>query len=76
MTSDGYLKGYKCRNCGHKDKKLQKVKTAVERSIKTELIIPPEQAQRHLVKPFRRYDLETKTDFRIINNWWKVYSKA
>jgi len=76
MTSDGYLKGYKCRKCGFKDKNLGKTQIILERDIKKELIIPPEQAQRHLVKPFRRYPLQPKTSFKMIDEWWKKYPKV
>ena len=76
MTSDGYQKGYKCRKCGYKDKKLEKVKKIIERDIEKELLIPPEQAQRHLVKPFRRYNLQTKSSFNIVEKWWKKYSNT
>ena len=75
MTSDGYQKGYKCKKCGYKDKHLQKTKTAVRRELTKKLLIPPEQAQRHLVKPYRRYKIEQKTDYSMVEDWWKLYSK-
>ena len=74
MTSDGYQKGYKCRNCGYKDKNMQKIKTTIKRNIEEKLLIPPEQAQRHLVKPRRRYRIEQKSDYSMIKEWWKWYS--
>lgn len=76
MTSDGYLKGYKCRSCGYKDKNMVKTHKILERDIKKKLIIPPEQAQRHLVKPFRRYNLQKKTSYEIIEKWWKRSSQV
>jgi tRNA(Ile2)-agmatinylcytidine synthase len=76
MTSDGYLKGYKCRSCGYKNKNLRKTQKVLEREIEKGLYIPPEQAQRHLVKPLRRYSIQEKTHFKIIDNWWKKYSKV
>ena len=76
MTSDGYQKGYKCRNCGYKDRNLEKTKQILKREITPGLYIPPEQAQRHLVKPFRRYSVQVKTNFIILDNWWKEYSKT
>ena len=74
MTSDGKEKGYKCRKCGHKDKSMTKQKVLIEREIKLGLYIPPAQAQRHLVKPLIRYDLPSRSDFKIIDNWWRNYS--
>jgi len=75
MTSDGYQKGYKCKKCGYKDKSIIKTKRILDRNLEKKIIIPPEQAQRHLVKPFRRYSLQEKTAFTLINQWWKEYSK-
>lgn len=71
MTSDGSNKGYKCKKCGYKDHNLQKTKTKIQRKITLGTYIPPEQAQRHLVKPFRRYNIQRKKSFEIIENWWK-----
>ncbi len=76
MTSDGYQKGYKCKKCGYKDKAMIKTQKVIERNLEKKLIIPPEQAQRHLVKPFRRYDMQMKTGFEMIEEWWKEYSKV
>ena len=64
----------KCRNCGYKDKNMQKIKTTIKRNIEEKLLIPPEQAQRHLVKPRRRYRIEQKSDYSMIKEWWKWYS--
>jgi len=76
MTSDGYQKGYKCRSCGYKDKKLKKIRKNIKRALEKGLYIPPEQAQRHLVKPLRRYTIEPKNTFDFITDWWKKYAKA
>lgn len=74
MTSDGKDKGYKCRKCGHKDKSVTKMKIPIEREVQLGLYIPPAQAQRHLVKPLIRYNLPSRSGFKIIDNWWKNYS--
>ncbi len=75
MTSAGRNKGHKCKNCGFKDSNTQKIKTKIDREIQTELLIPPAQAQRHLVKPHRRYSVKRKKSIEFIENWWKKYPK-
>ncbi|MHA1346955.1 MAG: TiaS agmantine-binding domain-containing protein [Candidatus Heimdallarchaeaceae archaeon] len=72
MISDGFKKGHKCRKCGYKDQKLTKVRTLIDRKIEKGLFIPPAQAQRHLVKPHRRYSLPLKKAVNLIDNWWKA----
>lgn len=72
MTSNGFNKGYKCRKCGYKNKDASHLRVKVEREISKGLYIPPAQAQRHLVKPYRRYNLPNKTSFELINEWWKI----
>ncbi|MHA1420333.1 MAG: hypothetical protein ACTSPO_15570, partial [Candidatus Heimdallarchaeaceae archaeon] len=69
---DGFKKGHKCRKCGYKDQKLTKVRTLIDRKIEKGLFIPPAQAQRHLVKPHRRYSLPLKKAVNLIDNWWKA----
>ena len=71
MTSNGFEKGYKCKKCGYKDRALQKLKIPVQREITLGTFIPPEQAQRHLIKPLRRYDIQRRKSLEIIENWWK-----
>ena len=72
MISNGFNKGHKCRKCGYKDRELTKVRTLIDRKLSKGLFIPPAQAQRHLVKPHRRYKLPFKTTFVLIDNWWKA----
>ncbi len=72
MISNGFNKGHKCRKCGHKDRELTKVRTPIDRKISKGLFIPPAQAQRHLVKPHKRYNLPLKNTFTLIDNWWKA----
>jgi tRNA(Ile2)-agmatinylcytidine synthase len=73
MTSAGHNKGHKCKKCGYKDSKIQKIKTRIERELESGLLIPPAQAQRHLVKPHQRYKLEKKRSIDFIENWCAVY---
>ena len=72
MISNGFNKGYKCRKCGYKDRELTKVRTPINRKLSKGLFIPPAQAQRHLVKPQKRYNLPLKNAFALIDNWWKA----
>ncbi len=72
MISNGFNKGHKCRKCGYKNRELTKVRTLIERELSRGLFIPPAQAQRHLVKPHRRYNLSRKNVFGLIDNWWKT----
>ena len=72
LISDGHNKGYKCRNCGYKNRELNKVKTPVARDLSLGIYIPPAQSQRHLVKPHRRYKIPPKTDYNIIDKWWRI----
>ena len=73
MTSAGRNKGHKCKKCGFKDSNTQKIRTKIDRRIDTELLIPPAQAQRHLVKPHRRYIVKRKERVKFVENWWKKY---
>jgi tRNA(Ile2)-agmatinylcytidine synthase len=54
MKSAGSGQGYKCVKCGHKDKEIEKIETALERDLQTGLHLPPERAQRHLTRPHAR----------------------
>ncbi len=60
MTSAGKNKGFKCKHCGFKGQDLVKEMIPIERKIKLGLYIPPAGAQRHLVKPLRRYTVYKK----------------
>ncbi|MHA1399986.1 MAG: TiaS agmantine-binding domain-containing protein [Candidatus Heimdallarchaeaceae archaeon] len=70
MTSAGLNKGYKCKKCGFRGREMKKSKINIPRKIELGLYIPPAGAQRHLVKPFRRYNIPRKEDLQIIPNWW------
>ena len=75
LTSAGKNKGHKCKKCGYKNANLKKIKTPIKRELIEGLYIPPAQAQRHLVKPFRRYNLPKKNKVEITQNWYRSYSK-
>ncbi|MEE9409896.1 MAG: tRNA(Ile)(2)-agmatinylcytidine synthase [Candidatus Heimdallarchaeota archaeon] len=76
MISAGKNKGYKCRKCGHKDRNITKLRVPIIRNLTRGLYIPPAQAQRHLVKPFRRYNLSKKDNVNFVENWYKILSKT
>lgn len=73
LISNGTNKGYKCKHCGYKDRTIEKIKIPIIRDLKESSIwIPPGQAQRHLVMPYRRLNLPKKTSVIIITDWWKI----
>ena len=73
MTSAGKDKGFKCKKCGYKDSKIHKEKIWIAREIQKETLIPPAQAQRHLVKPLIRYSSKKKETVTFVENWWKKF---
>ncbi len=75
LMSAGKNKGHKCKKCGYKNPHIEKTKTPIKRDLVEGLYIPPAQAQRHLVKPFRRYNLPKKKEVKIIENWYRSYAK-
>ncbi|MFW9794540.1 MAG: DUF1743 domain-containing protein, partial [Candidatus Thorarchaeota archaeon] len=54
MKSAGTEKGFKCVKCDHKDQKIGKTKTRLERNLRRGLYLPPARAQRHLTRPLAR----------------------
>ena len=58
MTSLGGLKGYKCRHCGSRDERLQKLSEVLPSKVEEGLYLPATRAQRHLTKPLQRFGLE------------------
>ncbi len=60
MTSLGTFKGYKCRNCGNRDKTLQKIPEPLVPELVKGLYLSPSRAQRHLTKPLQRFGQEKK----------------
>jgi len=67
MKSMGKGKGFECYKCGFHGANLTKVAVKAERDIRPGLYIAPPRSERHLTKPFSRYNLEKKwAGFRII----------
>ena len=60
MESLGRRKGFRCRKCGHRDAKLEKIEIEIKRDLELGLYIPSPKAQRHLTKPSVRYGREKK----------------
>ena len=60
MKSAGRGKGYKCPKCGYRSTKVEKVKIVVKREIKPGVYYPPLRAFKHLMKPPKRPQIDTK----------------
>jgi tRNA(Ile2)-agmatinylcytidine synthase len=70
MESMGKDKGFRCKKCGVKDRKTQRVQVQVKRIISTGLYIPPPRANRHLTKPHSRYGLEKTFEPAPPSDFW------
>lgn len=70
MKSAGNDKGYKCFKCGFKDRTAVKIETQVERDLKKGLYLPPLSAQRHLTRPFARFELQNSgKPSHLLSKW-------
>ena len=70
MKSAGAGKGFKCLKCGHKDSKIEKRQTSMERPLKEGLYLPPSRAQRHLTRPDVRLNRRNSSlPDSLIGNW-------
>jgi tRNA(Ile2)-agmatinylcytidine synthase len=58
MESAGHEKGYRCRECGAKNRTGRKIPREMQRTISIGLYQPPPRAQRHLTKPVARIGKE------------------
>ncbi len=59
MSSMGTGKGFRCKKCGYKNPKAEKVLVEIPRNnLKPGLYLPPPRAHRHLTKPIQRYGME------------------
>ncbi len=66
MKSMGSNSGFRCGRCGYRDREAKKEVVAIERKVTTQLYIPPARANRHLTKPFERYERENS--FKKLHN--------
>jgi len=58
MESAGRAKGYRCRECGAKNRTGKKVSKEIQRTISIGLYQPPPRSHRHLTKPLARIGKE------------------
>ncbi len=71
MESMGRGKGFRCRRCGFRGSKMEKLTVELERQIDEGLFMPPPRAQRHLSKPEVRYGREKSGVTRpVLDGQW------
>jgi tRNA(Ile2)-agmatinylcytidine synthase len=71
LKSMGKNKGFRCDRCGSRYLNLGKVEVKFKREIRRGLYITSTRSQRHLTKPFGRYEMEkrhTKVE-KLIEGW-------
>jgi len=61
MESMGRNKGFRCKKCGNKERKAERMVVPVQRNLNEGLYLPPPRAHRHLTKPLSRYGLEKRS---------------
>ena len=70
MESMGRGKGYRCKKCGFRSSRLEKVAVESKRSLERKLYITSPRSQRHLAKPFLRYGREkSNAPKNMIKDW-------
>jgi tRNA(Ile2)-agmatinylcytidine synthase len=70
MESMGRGKGFRCKKCGFRSSKLEKVAVESKRSLKRKLYITSPRSQRHLAKPHLRYGKEKfNAPKKMIKDW-------
>jgi tRNA(Ile2)-agmatinylcytidine synthase len=69
MDSQGIDQGFRCENCGFKDRDIRKIKITKSRKIGLGLYLPPARSQRHLTKPKQRYMIVNENRMNFIRNW-------
>ena len=70
MESMGRGKGFRCKKCGFRSSRLEKVAVESKRSLKRKLYITSPRSQRHLAKPFLRYGREkSNAPKNMIKDW-------
>jgi tRNA(Ile2)-agmatinylcytidine synthase len=72
MESMGRGKGFRCKRCGLRERKAEKVHFQMKRDVSEGLYIPPPRANRHLTKPLSRYGLEKKFEGRVPLEFWNL----
>lgn len=70
MSSMGTNKGFKCKRCGFRSKKLKKLQVEQKRFLQEKLYVTSPRSQRHLTKPLCRYGKEkTSAPKAMIKDW-------
>ena len=71
MKSMGKNKGFRCKKCGFRDEKAEKLLIRQKRELETGLYITEARSQRHLTKPLIRYGKEKRQGLKvkIIKEW-------
>ncbi len=70
MESMGRGKGFRCKKCGFRSSRLEKVAVESKRSLKRKLYITSPRSQRHLAKPHLRYGREkSNAPKNMIKDW-------
>jgi len=70
MESMGRGKGFRCKKCGFRSSKLEKVVVESKRSLRRKLYITSPRSQRHLAKPHLRYGKEKiNAPKNMIKDW-------
>jgi len=70
MESMGRGQGFRCKKCGFRSSKLEKVAVESKRSLERQLYITSPRSQRHLAKPLLRYGREkSNTPKNMIKDW-------
>jgi tRNA(Ile2)-agmatinylcytidine synthase len=72
MKSAGAGKGFKCVNCGHRERDGVKTEVEIERSLSLGLHLPPLSAQRHLTRPLSRLNLDNSGHSNEPKGKWHV----
>jgi tRNA(Ile2)-agmatinylcytidine synthase len=70
MESMGRQKGFRCKKCGFRSSRLEKVAVESKRSLERKLYITSPRSQRHLAKPHLRYGREkSNAPKNMIKDW-------
>ncbi len=76
MESAGHEKGYRCRECGAKNRTGRKEPREKQRTISTGFYQPPPRAQRHLTKPMARIGKEKVWNNQKLKAGWYSFKSS
>jgi len=69
MTSAGKDKGFKCKKCGLKLRKIEKSTLELPRNLSEKLYLPPPRAHRHLTRPKERINKKAEKPETMFTPW-------